>query len=57
MPDRTASQDQVPSAPTASGASHQRDALLGLCVAALVVLILLFAGSTGEDRGFIYVDF
>jgi hypothetical protein len=31
------------------------DALWGLVVALLLVLILLFMGS--EDRGFIYVDF
>jgi hypothetical protein len=32
-----------------------RHALLGLLVATLVVVLLLFAGS--EDRGFIYIDF
>ena len=32
-----------------------RHALLGLLIATLLVVLLLFAGS--EDRGFIYVDF
>ncbi len=32
-----------------------KDALLGLGIATVLVLLLLFAGS--EDRGFIYIDF
>jgi hypothetical protein len=40
---------------TAGRPGHLPALLLGLVVAAMVVILLLFAGS--EDRGFIYVDF
>jgi len=36
-------------------ANAARQVLVGLLLATLVILLLLFAGS--EDRGFIYIDF
>ena len=47
--------DEPPAPRTSAALGLVRQALLGLGIATLVVLLLLFAGS--EDRGFIYIDF